>query len=79
MLSYDVRFLGEYASWLQIQDETREMSGSYEVVDFVVSIHGVLVGQELMRCVHAAERHVAAQFGDSHYVLAASSDKAFPL
>ena len=60
ILSYNIRFIRKKSCRFQIENETSKMSGSNEVLNFIVVLQGILVHEELMRLVHSANSHITA-------------------
>lgn len=70
---------GEDTGGFKVQDLTSKVSSCDEVLHFVIALESISVSQELVSIVHSAERHVAAQFGDSHRVLRLCSHQLLSL
>lgn len=79
VLRNDFRFVAEYARGLQIEDKSSKMRRCYEVLNLVITLESITVGQELVDVVHGAQSHVAAEFCDAYGVFATLGDHSLSL
>ena len=63
-----IRFISKYASRLEVQNLPSKMGSCDKVLHLVITLQSISISQELVSIIHSAERHVTAQFCDSHCV-----------